>query len=73
MESPEGGYKCDFVSEVPEDFLCVVCQLALKNPVQMADCGHRLCKTCFNQLKYNAERRYYLVTERHSNIITNII
>ena len=65
MESTEGGYECDFVSEVPEDFLCVICQLALKNPVQMADCGHRLCKTCFNQLKHNAERRYCLITERH--------
>ena len=63
MESTEGGYECDFVSEVPEDFLCVVCQLALKDPVQMADCGHRLCKTCFKQLRDNAERRYYLVIE----------
>lgn len=37
MESTEGGYECDFVSEVPEDFPCVVCQLALKDPLQMAD------------------------------------
>lgn len=37
MESTEGGYECDFVSEVPEDFPCVVCQLAMKDPLQMAD------------------------------------
>ena len=63
MGSTEGGYECDFVSEVPVDFLCAVCQLPLKDPVQMADCGHRLCNTCFNQLKNHAERRYYVVID----------
>ena len=63
MRSREGGYECNFVGEVPEDFLCVVCQLPLKNPLQMADCGHLLCKTCFNQLKDHADRRYCLVAE----------
>ena len=61
MELTEGGYECNFAREVPEDLICVVCQLALKDPVQMADCGHRLCKTCFSRLKHDAERRYYLV------------
>ena len=65
----EGGYQCDFVSEVPEDLACVVCLHALKNPVQMADCGHRLCKTCFNQLKDDAETRYYAVTEVYSILL----
>ena len=60
--SSGGGYECDFVNEVPEDLVCVVCQLALKDPLQIADCGHRLCKTCFNQLKDHAESRYYIVT-----------
>ena len=65
----EGGYECDFVNEVPEDFTCVLCLLALKNPVQMADCGHRLCKTCFYQLKDNAETSYYMVTEGSISMI----
>ena len=60
MSSAEGGYACDFINEVPEDLVCVVCQLALKDPLQIADCGHRLCKICFNQLKDNAESRYYM-------------
>lgn len=63
MSSAEGGYECDFVNEVPEDLICVVCQLPLKDPLQIADCGHRLCKTCFNQLKDHAESRYVMPTE----------
>ena len=55
----EGGNECNFVYEVSEDFACVLYLLALKNSVQMADCGQRLCKTCFNQLKDDAETMYY--------------
>ena len=61
MASAEGGYECDFVSKVPEDYICVVCLHALKDPVQVADCGHRLCKPCYNQLKDDAEARYYVI------------
>ena len=57
MASAQGGYECNFLIEVPEDFICVVCHLALKDPVQMAECGHRLCRPCFEQLKDHAERR----------------
>ena len=31
MASAEGGYECDFVSEVPEDYACIVCLHALKD------------------------------------------
>lgn len=55
----EGGYDLDFVDEVPEEFTCCVCHLTLKEPVQIEDCGHRLCKTCFSELKDQAERRYF--------------
>ena len=54
-----GGYDLDFVSEVPEEFICCVCHLTLKEPVQIEDCGHRLCKTCFSQMKEQAKRRYF--------------
>ena len=57
MASAQGGYECNILNEVPEDFICVVCHLALKDPVQMAECGHRLCRSCFEQLKDHAERR----------------
>ena len=69
MASAEGGYECDFVSEVPEDYTCIVCLHALKDPEQIADCGHRLCKPCYNQLKDDAEARYYVIT---GNIILGL-
>jgi len=33
----------------------VCCHLALKNPLQVEDCGHIFCKGCFDQMKQNAE------------------
>ena len=69
MASAEGGYECDFVSEVPEDYTCIVCLHALKDPVQIADCGHRLCKPCYNQLEDDAEGRYYVVTGEYNFVI----
>ena len=54
-----GGYDLDFVSEVPEEFICCVCHLTLKEPVQIEDCGHRLCKTCFSQMKDQAEKWHF--------------
>lgn len=41
-----GGYDYDFIDELPNDWECLVCQLPLKNPVQIEKCGHRLCEIC---------------------------
>ena len=30
-----GGYEYDFVDELPDDWECLVCQLPLKDPVQI--------------------------------------
>lgn len=51
------GYVADFVNELPEELMCIVCYYALKKPVQIADCGHRFCEICFQQLKIHAERK----------------
>ena len=39
------GYDEEFVNEVEDDFLCLICQLPLREPVQTI-CGHRFCKAC---------------------------
>jgi len=49
------GYDYLFVETLSEDFTCVFCHLALKNPLQVEDCGHIFCKGCFGQMKQNAE------------------
>ncbi len=28
-------------------FICPVCSLILRDPVQFNTCGHRLCQSCF--------------------------
>ena len=57
------GYDADFVNELPEELACIVCYHALKKPVQIADCGHRFCETCFEQLKIHAERKWENITQ----------
>ena len=55
----DGGYDLDFVDEVLEEFSCCVCHLTLKKPVEIENCGHRLCELCFSQMKHQAVRRYF--------------
>ena len=51
MASAEGGYECSFISEVPEDLICSVCHFVVKEPIQLENCGHGMCKLCFDHLK----------------------
>nr|XP_006820422.1 PREDICTED: TNF receptor-associated factor 3-like [Saccoglossus kowalevskii] len=39
------GYDITFKEPLREDFLCVICDLALREPRQSI-CGHRFCHTC---------------------------
>lgn len=55
----DGGYDLDFADEVLEEFSCCVCHLTLKEPVEIENCGHRLCELCFSQMKHQAVRRYF--------------
>lgn len=41
-----GGYEYEFVEDIPDDWECLVCQLPLKDPIQIERCGHRLCEIC---------------------------
>ena len=52
-----GGYECDFVHEVADELICGLCHLALRDPVQVANCGHRFCKSCFSQLKEHSDKK----------------
>ena len=45
-----GGYEFEFVDEIPDDWECLVCQLPLKDPVQIEKCGHRLCEICVGSI-----------------------
>ena len=60
MVETEGGYDYDFTSEIPEDLVCSVCHFVVREPVHLESCGHRTCKTCFQQLKDHAKGRYVI-------------
>ena len=54
----DGGYDAQFVCDVSDDLKCTICHFALKDPVQLADCGHRFCQTCFTKMKDYSVSRY---------------
>ena len=45
-----GEYDYEFTCNVPDYWECLVCHLALKDPVQIEKCGHRLCSICMESL-----------------------
>ena len=45
---PPSGFDEEFVYEVEDDFLCLICQLALKEPVPTR-CGHRFSNACLDE------------------------
>jgi len=50
-----GGYEYKFTVEPSEDFICTLCHLVLKNPLQLEDCGHIFCKSCYENMKSHTE------------------
>lgn len=45
-----GGYDVEFVSALPQDYVCPICQLACRDPVQTTECGHRFCESCLEPI-----------------------
>ena len=60
------GYDYEFVLQVPEDYICSICQLTMRKPVQ-TECGHRFCKGCLDAaLKRSVVINQALMNIRHS-------
>jgi len=53
-----GGYDYKFMVEPSEDFICTLCHLVLKNPLQLEDCGHIFCKSCYESMKSHTEANF---------------
>jgi len=47
-----------FVGEVPDELICIICHVVLKEPVQIMTCGHRYCSECYKQLEQRAEQTH---------------
>lgn len=54
MADYERGYDANFVENVNDLFKCGVCFLVMKEPVQVIECGHKFCKTCYEHLKIHS-------------------
>ena len=52
------GFVATFISEVPEDLKCTLCQLVLRQPIQIMKCGHRFCEACFERTKGYSQHMY---------------
>ena len=49
MASPQlkpSGFDYVFVPLLDDDFICLICHLGMRDPVQTTICGHRFCKEC---------------------------
>jgi len=44
------GYEATFNPALEDKYKCPVCLAALRDPVQ-TKCGHRLCSSCFKQIR----------------------
>ena len=42
------GYDEEFVQEVEDDLVCLICHFPLRAPVQTR-CGHRFCNACLEE------------------------
>jgi len=49
------GYDYELVVKVPDEYICTICHLTMKKPVQ-TKCGHRFCKACLDE--YNKRSDY---------------
>ena len=55
MDDDQSGYDVFFTSAIPNELICAVCTFALRDPVQLIECGHRLCASCFECLKESTD------------------
>ena len=47
------GYKYMFVDRVKRRWICYICSLPMREPVQITTCGHKFCDSCLQEfLRY---------------------
>lgn len=51
------GYDAEFTSPLDKAFECPVCLIALRDPIQITPCGHRVCNTCLQPILRNKRPR----------------
>ena len=49
LSSDSGGYEHDFVGEVSDKYICVICDKVLRDPRLTACCGQHFCDSCLTR------------------------
>ena len=58
----DGGWEYEFITTVPDEYACSICLKVLRDPKQIANCGHRFCAVCLSPiLRYSVSDLYCLV------------
>ncbi len=45
------GFNIQNKESLNDVYICPHCSLLLRNPLQLIDCGHRLCQSCADEQK----------------------
>jgi hypothetical protein len=43
------GFSLQNKESLTSIYICSHCSLLLRDPVQLTDCGHRMCQSCANE------------------------
>ena len=55
------GYEVQFADPLDKSFECPVCWNALRSPVQVTPCGHRVCQSCLEPIMRQVSIQGYIV------------
>ena len=51
MTSPDGHFRCGYpaynMNKYEARYVCLWCSFLIKEPYQLTECGHRVCRGCF--------------------------
>ena len=48
----DGGwtYAFECLEDVDRDYICIICELPMREPQLIPKCGHSFCKTCLEEV-----------------------
>ena len=50
-----GGYRCEFIDPVSDDFICKVCNCVVREPNLTVCCGQHYCRSCITKIVENGK------------------
>ena len=54
--SDQKGYDHQFLDQIPDELLCLICTLIARDPQQATCCGKVYCKACIDELAEHSKK-----------------